>query len=299
MRVRVERPTEPAPRVGVPTEAALDHPAVEEERGVAGAEAQGPLRPVARLAATAVARERPRQYVVAGDRGPADVGEAGELERLGEANATVCAVERGLQVDPRAVRRLDLLDRGDEVVLVAAPPASGRSRPTGRRAGQRSRGAEPLRRRVAGARPHGRAFPARPRIGPAHRVRVRNRDERRARAGRRTRRELHGRPTSAAFRARPTSTRTPRDDRPRRRGRAPSRRSLPPRRRGAPARRRRVHKKRCWASARPSGRTLQTLRRSGRARAAHRRGRRAVQLCPVPRQAPGGRARARPESGGG
>ena len=60
--------------------------------------------------------------------GRANVGEAGELERLGEADAAVCAIERGLQVDPGAVRRLDLLDRGNEAVLLAclARPAGGR-----------------------------------------------------------------------------------------------------------------------------------------------------------------------------
>jgi hypothetical protein len=55
------------------------------------------------------------------------VGEAGELERLGEADAAVCPIERGLEIDPRAVRRLDLLDRGDEAVLLPrlVRPAGG------------------------------------------------------------------------------------------------------------------------------------------------------------------------------
>ena len=299
MRVRVEREPEPAPRVSVPAEAALDHPAVEEERGIARAEPQGLLRPASRLAAAAVAGERPREHVVAGDRGPADVGEAGELERLAEADAAVCAIERGLEVDPRAVRRLDLLDRGDEPVLLPRllRPAGGREQVAelGDVAGERNRLDRASLERDRTAEPSR----AQPRIARARREQVRNRDGRPARAGRRTPRAQHGPPTSAAFRAPPTSRRRPRAALLRRRGRAPSRRSRRRRRRGAHARRRHVHKKRCWASTRPSGRTRRTPRRTGRARAGHRRGHPVARPWSEPRRAPGERVRARRESGGG
>ena len=131
------------------------------------------------------------------------MGEAGELERLGEANATVCAVERGLQVDPRAVRRLDLLDRGDEAVLLAclACPAGGREQVA--ELGDVTRERDRLDRASLEfdrtAEPPPRRLESRQRVESG----CVTGDERRARAGRRMRRELRAPTDQCSF---PSST---------------------------------------------------------------------------------------------
>src|SRR5262249_62246478 len=70
VRVEPECAAEPRPRLDTMTEAALDHPAVEELQRVEGSEAERPPRVLQRLAALAVSTERPRESVVAVDRRP-------------------------------------------------------------------------------------------------------------------------------------------------------------------------------------------------------------------------------------
>ena len=81
-----------------------------------------------RLAAAAVAGERPGEHVVAVDRRPLGLRPPRERERVAQPDAVVGPVERGLEVDLDAVRHLQPLDRADERVLLTRLGATAGAR---------------------------------------------------------------------------------------------------------------------------------------------------------------------------
>ena len=90
---------------------------MEELEGVLRAETERTVGPAHRLLASAVARERPREHVVADDARPLRVSPPRELERVGHADAVVGLEERDIEVVADAVRGEQLLDHADERVL--------------------------------------------------------------------------------------------------------------------------------------------------------------------------------------
>ena len=157
--------------------------AVEELRGVARAETEREPRVVKRLAAAAVAGERPREHVVAVDRRPLALRLAGECERGAQPDAVVDVEERRLEIGAHAVRGEQAADALLGRVLDARRAARGRSRRAGRRRGRRTAAAGSCRPRGArgGSRARGCRAPARP--GRARRVRTRSRASSAGRCG--------------------------------------------------------------------------------------------------------------------
>ena len=94
---------------------------MEELQSVARAEAESLLRVAERLAATAVAVERPCEHVVAVDRGPLGARRPGEREGGRQTDAVVDIEERRLEIGLDPVRDEQPLDHADQRVLLAAP----------------------------------------------------------------------------------------------------------------------------------------------------------------------------------
>ena len=115
MRVQRERP--PRPGRAVAPEAALDVGAVEELGCVLRPEAQRATGVAARLGAASVAGERPREDVVAVDRGPLAPGEPGERQRRSRPDPVVDVEQGGLEVGRDAVRGEQPADAVDRCVL--------------------------------------------------------------------------------------------------------------------------------------------------------------------------------------
>ena len=115
------RAREPALRSGAVAEAALDDAAMEELGRVERAEPERALREAQRLAATAVARERPGEHVVAVDR--RTLRSRGACERHGsfDANPVVDVEEGELEIHVHAAAALEPGDRRDEIVLPLRP----------------------------------------------------------------------------------------------------------------------------------------------------------------------------------
>src|SRR5204862_7457461 len=114
----IERERAARPRARVAVETALDLGAVEELRRVARAEPEREPRVAQRLGAAAVARERPREHVVAVDRRPLPLRAPRERERRPPAQAVVDVEERRLEVGAHAVRDEQPPDALDGGVLL-------------------------------------------------------------------------------------------------------------------------------------------------------------------------------------
>src|SRR5436309_11726730 len=95
----------------------LDHAAVEELERVLGTETQRVLRVRKRLGAPPVPYQRPREHVVAVDRGPVAPADPGKRERMAKADPVVGVEEGDLQVGLDAVGAEQPLDRADQGVL--------------------------------------------------------------------------------------------------------------------------------------------------------------------------------------
>ena len=93
-------------------------PAVEVLDGVAGAEPQGQAGVVQRLAAGAVARECPREHVVAEDARAELVTLTRQLQRMLQVDAVIDVEERDVEIVADAVRRQQALDVADQRVLL-------------------------------------------------------------------------------------------------------------------------------------------------------------------------------------
>ena len=214
---------EPAPRAGVPAEAALDHAAVEVEGRVARAEPERALRAAERLLAAAVPGERPGEHVVALDRRPGGARPARQLERLAQPDPVVDPEERELEIRVDAVRGLEPLDRADQLDLLAraaAFAARRRSRSASVRDELRQRhGLGGLRARRDRARRCGRGPP---RPSRALRARTGSRARPPARSGTPAAPARARRGRSGACRSRRASTRSAPARCRRRRARAPS-----------------------------------------------------------------------------
>src|SRR4051794_15113206 len=70
-----------------------------------------------RLRALSISCERPREHLVAFDRGPLSLCEPGQSERLPQLDAMVDAEQRGLEVGSNAVRKQQPIDHRDQAVL--------------------------------------------------------------------------------------------------------------------------------------------------------------------------------------
>ena len=99
-------------------EAALDHAPVEDLQRVLRPETERLLGVAERLVALAVAIERPGQHVVAVDRGALRARFPRKCESVRQADPVVDVEEGCLEIGLDAVRDQQLLDHGDQRVLL-------------------------------------------------------------------------------------------------------------------------------------------------------------------------------------